>query len=98
MTNSIAKVVVDLALDREFDYRIPTQLADTVHIGSRVRVPFGRTVAQGYVVGLADSSQYATLKEISIPDMMYRDDIGEKLEKEIPTLQAHGYATEFKYE
>ena len=55
---------MDLALDREFDYRIPPRLAETVHIGSRVAVPFGRRTAQGYVVGLADTSAYGTLKEI----------------------------------
>jgi primosomal protein N' (replication factor Y) (superfamily II helicase) len=64
MASPIAKVVVDLALDREFDYRIPAHLADAVQIGSRVAVPFGRTTAQGYVVGLADNSSYARLKEI----------------------------------
>ncbi len=65
MTNSIARVVVDLSLDREFDYRIPLRLAVAVQIGSRVSVPFGRTMAQGYVVGMAASSQYAQLKEIA---------------------------------
>ena len=64
MTNSIAKVVIDLALDREFDYRIPSHLAELVHIGSRVAVPFGKRSAQGYVVGLVDSSSYPTLKDI----------------------------------
>ena len=65
MASSIAKIVVDLALDREFDYRIPSQLAGAVQIGSRVAVPFGKTTAQGYVVGLADNSQYPHLKEIA---------------------------------
>jgi primosomal protein N' (replication factor Y) (superfamily II helicase) len=64
VSNAIAKVVVDLALDREFDYRIPPSLAGVVAIGSRVAVPFGRTRAQGYVVGLADSSPHPHLKEI----------------------------------
>ena len=64
MASPIAKVVVDLALDREFDYRIPAHLADAVQIGSRVAVPFGRTTAKGYVVGLADKSTYDKLKEI----------------------------------
>ncbi len=64
MTDSIAKVVVDLALDREFDYRIPPHLTGQVHVGSRVAVPFGRTRTKGYVVGLAESSSYAKLKEI----------------------------------
>jgi primosomal protein N' (replication factor Y) len=64
VASPIARVVVDLALDREFDYRIPVHLADAVQIGSRVAVPFGRTTAQGYVVGLADNSPYPHLKEI----------------------------------
>ena len=64
MPQPIAKIVVDLALDREFDYRIPSRLAGAVQIGSRVAVPFGKTTAQGYVVGLADNSQYPHLKEI----------------------------------
>ncbi|MGD0016187.1 MAG: primosomal protein N' [Verrucomicrobiia bacterium] len=65
MSNAIAKVVVDLSLDREFDYRIPASLAGSVRVGSRVAVPFGRTRAQGYVVGLADSSPHPRLKEIA---------------------------------
>ncbi|HUJ10791.1 MAG TPA: primosomal protein N' [Verrucomicrobiae bacterium] len=64
MASPIAKVVVDLALDREFDYRIPLHLTETVQIGSRVAVPFGRTKAQGYVVGLTDKSSYDRLREI----------------------------------
>jgi len=38
----IARVVVDLSLDREFDYLIPEQWHGRVEVGSRVRVPFGR--------------------------------------------------------
>ncbi len=64
MTNTIAKVVVDLALDREFDYRIPPHLQGAVHIGARVVVPFGHRSAQGYVVGLADSSSHPHLKDL----------------------------------
>ncbi|MCG3149055.1 MAG: Primosomal protein N' [Verrucomicrobiae bacterium] len=64
MKPTIAKVVVDIALDREFDYRIPPHLSDLVHIGSRVAVPFGTRTAQGYIVGLAESSPYPKLKEL----------------------------------
>ncbi len=64
MNPPIAKVVVDLALNREFDYRIPPHLLGQVQIGSRVAVPFGRRTAQGYVVGLAESSSYPKLKDI----------------------------------
>jgi primosomal protein N' (replication factor Y) len=64
VTSTIAKVVVDLALDREFDYRIPSHLAGMVAVGSRVAVPFGSRTTQGYVVGLAAQSAHAKLKEI----------------------------------
>lgn len=61
----IAKVVVEIALDREFDYFIPEALRATVSLGSRVQVPFGRSVARGYVVSLADHSDRHDLKAIA---------------------------------
>ncbi len=61
----IAKVLVDLSLDREFDYRVPDELADTVRIGSRVSVPFGRREAEGFVVGFAEASDFPGLKSIA---------------------------------
>jgi len=61
---SIARVIVDLALDREFDYRIPASLAGEIVIGSRVVVPFGRGTQNGFVIGLADASNHPGLKEI----------------------------------
>jgi phosphoribosylamine--glycine ligase len=51
----------------------------------------------GNTVKKASERAYKVVSEIEIPDMMYRDDIGEKLEEELPKLQALGYATEFKY-
>ena len=39
-----------------------------------------------------------TLKQLNIPgDVLYRNDIGDKLSKFIPELQKHGYASSFKY-
>ncbi len=60
----IAKVVVEIALDREFDYLIPESLAGQVRLGSRVRAPFGHAMARGYVVGLADHSARQNLKSL----------------------------------
>lgn len=51
----------------------------------------GKTVKQ------ACERAYAVVDEIHIPDMICRDDVGEKLEKELPELKKHGYATEFEY-
>ena len=39
-----------------------------------------------------------TLKQLNIPgDVLWRNDIGDKLSKFIPELQKHGYASGFKY-
>ncbi len=62
--NRIAKVAVDLSLDREFDYLIPESLYASVEIGSRVEVPFGKRHVNGFVVGLADKSNFEKLKPI----------------------------------
>lgn len=60
----IARVVVDLSLDREFDYLVPKELETRARIGSRVSVPFGRREATGYIVGFVDTSAFSRLKPI----------------------------------
>jgi primosomal protein N' (replication factor Y) len=62
--NRIAKVAVDLSLDREFDYLIPEPLRPLVEIGSRVEVPFRSRTVTGFVVGFADKSAFDDLKPI----------------------------------
>jgi primosomal protein N' (replication factor Y) len=62
--NRIAKVAVDLSLDREFDYLIPEPLRPLVEIGSRVEVPFRARMVTGFVVGFADKSAFDDLKPI----------------------------------
>lgn len=52
----------------------------------------------GKTVKKACERAYKTVAEIEVPDMIYRDDIGEKLKEEIPELQKQGFATEFTYE
>ena len=54
----IARVIVDVSLDREFDYAIPPELADAVQIGSRVSVPFGHRHVAGYVVGIVKTASH----------------------------------------
>jgi primosomal protein N' (replication factor Y) len=60
----IARVTLELALRKEFDYFIPAELAGQVDIGSRVQVPFGARKVLGCVTGLAEESAYASLKPI----------------------------------
>lgn len=51
----------------------------------------------GKTVKKACERAYSTVDELHVPDMIYRDDIGEKLEKELAELHKHGFATEFEY-
>ena len=53
--------------------------------------------ALGKTVSQACDRAYKTVKELHIPNMQYRDDVGERLEKELPELQRHGFALEFNY-
>ena len=56
---------MDLSLDRVFDYRIPEALLGQVRIGTRVIVPFHRSVRLGYVLDLCSNSNWtAELKEL----------------------------------
>jgi primosomal protein N' (replication factor Y) len=62
---AVARVVLDLMLDREFDYVVPTELAGEVRAGSRVMVPFGTGGTRaGYVVGLKEKSRFPNLKAV----------------------------------
>ncbi len=63
---SIAKVVVEISLDREFDYRIPAHLRSVIRVGTQVVVPFKSRELRGFVVGLAGKSAFdGKLKEIT---------------------------------
>jgi primosomal protein N' (replication factor Y) len=60
----IARVTLELALRKEFDYLIPDALATQVDVGSRVQVPFGARKIMGCVTGLAEQSDHPALKPI----------------------------------
>ena len=64
MSAGIARIITDLALDREFDYRIPEEWRGKICIGSVVRIPFGRRRARGFVTALPERSAYPELKSI----------------------------------
>ncbi|MEZ5989041.1 MAG: primosomal protein N' [Planctomycetota bacterium] len=51
-----ASVALDLPLTKEFTYRVPGPLLGRVDRGSRVRVPFGKRLLSGVVVGLGEES------------------------------------------
>ncbi len=61
----IARVALDLALGREFDYLVPPELAGLVEVGRRVKVPFGQREVLGNVVALVEASTHSNLKPIA---------------------------------
>ena len=60
----IARVTLELALRKEFDYLIPPELAAQVDVGSRVQVPFGTRKVLGCVTAIAEESAHARLKPV----------------------------------
>ncbi len=60
----IARVTLELALRKEFDYLIPQELEGQVEVGSRVQVPFGARKVMGCVTGMAEESDRPSLKAI----------------------------------
>jgi len=61
----VARVTLEIALRKEFDYSIPPEFEGKVEVGTRVKVPFGRREVLGCVTGLTQQSQYISLKPIS---------------------------------
>ncbi len=60
----IARVTLELALRREFDYLIPAELVGQVDVGSRVQVPLGGRKVFGCVTALAEESAHTQLKPV----------------------------------
>ena len=54
----IAEVIIDLALDRGFDYLIPPELAGVIGPGSRVKVPFGNGERLGFVLAVKKHAEF----------------------------------------
>ena len=54
----IARVTLEIALRKEFDYTIPDQFASQIAVGSRVKVPFGNREVLGCVTELLDRSPH----------------------------------------
>ncbi len=61
----IAEVMLDDALDRALDYRIPAHLLQKIESGSRVKVPVRSHLRQGTVVALKATSTFDKLQEIA---------------------------------
>ncbi len=60
----IARVTLDLAVRREFDYLIPNEIEQNVCDGTRVKVPFGSREILGVVTAVLSESPHSNLREI----------------------------------
>src|SRR3954447_23956472 len=60
----IARVTLEIALRKEFDYSIPSEFAPRIEVGSRVKVPFGPREVLGVVTSLAEESTHTNLRSI----------------------------------
>jgi len=64
MNQTLVDIALPVPLDRNFTYTVPTELAASVSMGSRVLVPFGKKKLSGIVVGFPKSSPLSALKTI----------------------------------
>lgn len=60
-----ARVVVDVSRDRQFDYSVPDELVQHVHIGSRVEVPFRSRTVTGYIVSFPEQPACKSVKPLT---------------------------------
>ena len=60
----VARVTLDVAVRREFDYLVPEELERSIHEGTRVKVPFGPREVLGGVTAVRDESPHGNLREI----------------------------------
>ncbi|MGZ4123467.1 MAG: primosomal protein N' family DNA-binding protein, partial [Tumebacillaceae bacterium] len=64
---AFAEVIVEVKsaqVDRPFDYEVPAEMAERVHVGTRVIVPFGPRKVEGYVIGFAQTTEAKRTKPL----------------------------------
>lgn len=61
---TVAEVLLDDALDKPLDYRIPQNLLENIQVGSRVKIPVRNSKRQGTVIKLKKASAFSNLQEI----------------------------------
>ena len=80
----IANVLVELSnrnVDKTFSYNIPSELADKVKVGIRVKVPFGKNYIEGFVLEISNDSKIDTelkdIKEVVDEEVILNDELLE---------------------
>jgi primosomal protein N' (replication factor Y) len=60
----VARVTLEIALRKEFDYAIPPEMAGMVEAGTRVKVPFGHRQVIGCVTAVLEESTHTNLRPL----------------------------------
>ena len=63
-TDRYARVIIDRSIQRELDYLVPETLAESISVGSRVRVPFRDKHALATVVALLEETEAEGIRPI----------------------------------
>ena len=59
----VAKVAIDLALDRLFDYEVPGALEKKLAVGQLLSVPFGHREARGFLIEVRSKKEEGIREE-----------------------------------
>ena len=59
----VISVLVEINIDKVFDYNVPEHLIDNICLGERVLVPFGNRELEGFIIDIKETSNY-DLKDI----------------------------------
>ena len=59
----VVSVLVEVNIDKVFDYNVPDRLKDSIKIGIRVLVPFGNRSLEGFIINIKNDSNYE-LKDV----------------------------------
>ena len=65
----IARVAIDLALDRLFDYEVPDALREKLVVGQLLSVPFGHREARGFVLEIGEAESFP-LQDKDVSDLL----------------------------
>jgi primosomal protein N' (replication factor Y) len=60
----IARVTLEIAMGKEFDYLVPAELVELVEVGSRVKVPFANRQVLACVTAVLEASPRGNLRSI----------------------------------
>ena len=101
-TKMFAEIIINSnarALNRIFDYIVPTEMENIIKVGARVFVPFGKgsKLEDGFVINLKEESEIAKNEDIKLKDTIERlcDNLVRMSDKEYKIIE-NNYLEEVK--